>query len=126
MRVYIIGNDGITRMRTAPAKVNNGEDCRCIEREMHARVSDKRFAGALERLARVEKRKKVADRDAMIDQLGQRIEVLPDPERNATRSFPPSGVVIRCCVLPKGQRLDEGERDRMAGVTPVRARFSGT
>ena len=36
MRVYIIGNDGITLCRTAPATVNNGEIAIASNEELHA------------------------------------------------------------------------------------------
>ena len=36
MRVYIIGNDGITLCRTAPAAVNNGEIAVASNEELHA------------------------------------------------------------------------------------------
>ena len=36
MRVYIIGNDGITLCRTAPAKVNNGEIAVASNEELRA------------------------------------------------------------------------------------------
>ena len=36
MRVYIIGSDGITLCRTAPATVNNGEIAVASNEELHA------------------------------------------------------------------------------------------
>ena len=36
MRVYTIGNDGITLCRSAPAKVNNGEIAVASNEELHA------------------------------------------------------------------------------------------
>jgi len=36
MRIYIIGNDGITLCREAPATVNEGESAVASKEEMHA------------------------------------------------------------------------------------------
>ena len=69
MRVYIIGNDGITLCRTAPAAVNNGEIAVASNEELHAApLSAKRLLALWNALPDVEKRKKVGDRDALIDQ----------------------------------------------------------
>ena len=70
MRVYIIGNDGITLCRTAPAAVNNGEIAVASNEELRAApLSGKRLLALWNALPGVEKRKKVGDRDALIDQL---------------------------------------------------------
>src|ERR1700756_4476164 len=69
MRVYIIGNDGITLCRTAPAAVNNGEIAVASNEELHAApLNAKRLLALWNALRDVEKRKKVGDRDALIDQ----------------------------------------------------------
>src|ERR1700724_4799451 len=75
----------------------------------------------------VEKRKKVGDRDALIDQLWSAIEALPDPEPQPDPK-PPSKqeVVIAMLRLPEGATVEEG-----ASVTgwqrhTVRGVFSGT
>src|SRR3984893_3887663 len=81
MRVYIIGNEGITLCRTAPATVNNGEIAVASNEELRAApFSAKRLLALWNALPGVEKRKKVGDRDALIDQLWSAIEALPDPE----------------------------------------------
>ena len=81
MRVYIIGNDGITLCRKAPATVNDGEIAVGSNEELHAApLSAKRLLALWNALPGVEKRKKVGDRDALIDQLWSAIELLPDPE----------------------------------------------
>ena len=56
----------------------------------------------------VEKRKKVGDRDALIDQLWSAIETLPDPEPQPDPK-PPSkqDVVIAMLRLPEGATVDE-------------------
>src|SRR5260221_7788673 len=91
MRIYIIGNEGITLCRKAPAAVNNGEVAVASNEELHAApLSAKRLLALWNALPGVEKRKKVGDRDALIDQLWSAIEMLPDPEaqRGPKRSPP--------------------------------------
>ena len=73
------------------------------------------------------KRKKVGDRDALIDQLWSAIEALPEPEPQPDPK-PPSkqAVVIAMLRLPEGATVDE-----VASVTgwqrhTVRGVFSGT
>ena len=81
MRIYIIGNDGITLCRAAPAAVNEGEIAVASNEELHtAPLSGKRLLALWNALPSVEKRKKVGDRDALIDQLWSAIEALPEPE----------------------------------------------
>ena len=81
MRIYIIGNDGITLCREAPATVDEGEIAVASKEELHAaRLSGKRLLALWNALPRVEKRKKLGDRRALIDHLWSAIEALPDPE----------------------------------------------
>jgi hypothetical protein len=56
----------------------------------------------------VEKRKKIGDRDALIDQLWSAIEALPGPEPKPDPK-PPSkqDVVIAMLRLPEGATVDE-------------------
>ena len=64
MRVYIIGNDGITLCRTAPATVNDGEIAVASNVELRAaRLSAKRLLTLWNALPGVAKRKKVGLRD---------------------------------------------------------------
>jgi hypothetical protein len=91
MRVYIIGNDGITLCRRAPATVNDGEIAVAANEELHAAaLSAKRLLALWNALPGVEKRKKVGERDALIDQLWSAIEMLPTRSRNPARSAPRS------------------------------------
>ena len=75
----------------------------------------------------VEKRKKVGDRDALIDQLWSAIEMLPDPEPQPGPKRPSKqDVVIAMLRQPEGATVDE-----VASVTgwqhhTVRGVFSGT
>ena len=67
MRIYIIGNDGITLCREAPATVSDGEIAVASKEELHAApLSGKRLLALWNALPGAEKRKKVGDRDALI------------------------------------------------------------
>ena len=60
MRIYIIGNDGITLCREPPAAVNEGEIVVASNEELHsARLSGKRLLALWNALPGVEKRRKV-------------------------------------------------------------------
>ena len=81
MRIYIIGNDGITLSREAPATVNDGEVAVASKEELHAApLSGKRLLALWNALPGVEKRRTVGNRGALIDRLWPAIEDLPDPE----------------------------------------------
>ena len=89
MRVYIIGNDGITLCRKAPTAVNDGEIAVASNEELRAApLSAKRLLALWNALPGVEKRNKVGDRDALIDQLWSAIEMLPDPEPQSDAKRP--------------------------------------
>src|SRR6202023_961584 len=128
MRVYIIGSDGITLCRKMPAAVNDGEIAVASNEELRAApLRAKRLLALWNALPSVEKRKKVGDRNALIDQLWSAIEALPDPEPQSDPK-PPSkqAVGIAMLRLPEGATVDE-----VASVTgwqhhTVRGVFSGT
>ena len=68
MRVYIIGSDGITLCRKMSAAVNDGEIAVASNEELRAApLSAKRLLALWNALPGVEKRKKVGDRDALIE-----------------------------------------------------------
>ena len=68
MRIYIIGNDGITLCRKAPAALNDGEIAVGSNEELHAApFGAKRLLALWNALPGVEKRKKVGDRDTLIE-----------------------------------------------------------
>ena len=128
MRVYIIGNDGITLYRKAPAILNEGEVAVASNEELHdAPLSAKRLLALWNALPGAEKRKKVGDRDALIDQLWSANEALPDPEPQPDPKRPSKqDVVIAMLRQPEGATVDE-----VASVTgwqrhTVRGIFSGT
>jgi hypothetical protein len=86
MRIYIIGNDGITLCREAPATLNDDEIVIASNEDLHAaRLSGKRLLALWNALPGVEKRRKVGDRDALIDQLWSAIEMCRSRSRNPTR-----------------------------------------
>ena len=63
MRIYIIGNDGITLCREAPATVNEGEIAVASKAELYAApLSGKRLLALWNALPGVERRRTVGDR----------------------------------------------------------------
>ena len=87
MRIYIIGNDGITLCREAPATMTEGEVAVASKEELHAApLSGKRLLALWNALPGVEKRRKLGGRAALIDQLWAAIEALPDPDQTGLRS----------------------------------------
>src|SRR5207302_3447464 len=89
MRIYIIGNDGITLCREPPATVNKGEVAVASREELHAaRLSGKRLLALWNALPGVEKQTKAGDRDALIDRLWSAIEALPDPDQPSDTKRP--------------------------------------
>ena len=107
MRIYIIGNDGIALSREAPAALNEGEIVVASNEELHAApLSGKQLLSLWNALPGVEKRRRVGDRAALIEQLWSAIERLPYPEPRPDPKRPSKqDVVLPCCVSPKGQRL---------------------
>ena len=70
MRIYIIGNDGITLCREVPTTVNDGEVAVASKEELHAApLSGKRLLALWNALPGVERRRTVGDRGALIDRL---------------------------------------------------------
>src|ERR1700746_1866159 len=128
MRVYIIGNDGITLCRTTPAAVNDGEIAVASNEELRAApLSGKRLLALWNALPGVEKRKKLGDRAALIDELWSAIEGLPDPEPapDAKRRSK-QGEVIAMLRRPEGATVDEVASAMGWQRHTVRGLFSGT
>ena len=91
MRVYIIGNDGITLCRTAPATVNNGEIAVASNEELHAApLSAKRLLALWNALPDVESERKLATAMRCSISSGRQSRCCRTPSRNPTRSPPPS------------------------------------
>ena len=67
---YIIGCDGIALCRKAPATVSEGEIVVASKEELHAApLGGKRLLALWNALPGVDKRRKVGDREALIEQL---------------------------------------------------------
>src|SRR6267143_4158779 len=128
MRIYIIGNDGVTLCREAPTALNDGEIAVASNEELHAaRLSGKRLLALWNALPDVEKRKKVGNRDALIDQLWSAVEALPDPDQQSDTK-PPSkqDAVITMLQRPEGATVDEIASVMGWQRHTVRGLFSGT
>src|SRR5258708_31716900 len=75
--------------KAASRAVNEGEIAVASNEELHAApISGKRLLALWNALPGVERRKKVGDRNALIDQLWCAIEMLPDPERQSDAKRP--------------------------------------
>src|SRR6516225_1258286 len=128
VRIYIIGNDGITLSRKAPAALNEGEIVVASNEELHAApLNGKQLLALWNALPGVEKRRKVGDRDALIDQLWSAIEALPDPERQSGVKRPSKqDEVIAMLRQPEGATIDEVASATGWQRHTVRGVFSGT
>jgi hypothetical protein len=126
MRIYIIGNDGITLCREPPGVVNEGEIIVASNEELHAApLNGRRLLALLNALPDVERRRKVGDRDALIDQLWLAIEALPDPQYDAKRASK-QDAVIAMLRRPEGATVDEVASATGWQRHTVRGVFSGT
>ena len=128
MRIYIIGNDGIALSRKAPAALNEGEIVIGSNEELHAApLSGKQLLALWNALPGVEKRKKVGNRAALIDQLWSPIEALPDPEAQPDVNRPSKqDGVIAMLRRPEGATVDEVVSATGWQRHTVRGVFSGT
>ena len=128
MRIYIIGNDGITLCREAPTALNDGEIAVASNEELHAaRLSGKRLLALWNALPGVEKRRKVGDRDTLIDQLWSAVEALPDPDQPSDTKRPSKQeAVIAMLQRPEGATVDEVADVMGWQRHTVRGLFSGT
>ena len=126
MRTYTIGDDGITLCRKVPATVSEGEIVVASKEELQAApLSGKRLLALWNALPGVEKRRKIGDREALIDQLWSAIEALPDPEPDT------KGPSKQAAVIAMLQRPDGATVEEVAGAMgwqrhTVRGLFSGT
>ena len=128
MRIYIIGNDGITLCREAPTALNEGEIAVASNEELHAApLSGKRLLALWNALPGIDKRKKVGDRAALIDQLWPAIEALPDPEpQHNPRRPSKQDDVIAMLRRAEGATIEEVANDTGWQRHTVRGVFSGT
>jgi Protein of unknown function (DUF3489) len=126
MRIYIIGNDGITLCHEVPATVNKGEIVVASNEELLAApLSGKRLLALWNALPGVEKRRKVGDREALIDQLWSAIEALPEPQSETKRQSK-QDAVIAMLRRPEGATVEEVVRATGWQRHTVRGVFSGT
>jgi len=128
MRIYIISSDGITLCREPPAPVSEGEIVVASNEELHAApLSGKRLLALWNALPDVDKRRKVGDRDALINQLWLAIEALPDPEPQSDAKRPSKQAeVIGMLRRPEGATVDEVASATGWQRHTVRGVFSGT
>jgi len=128
MRIYIIGNDGITLCGEPPAVVNEGEIVVASNAELQAaQLSGKRLLALWNALPGVEPQTKVGDREALVDQLWSAIEALPDPEPEADAKRPSKqDAVIAMLQRPEGVTVDEVASATGWQRHTVRGVFSGT
>src|SRR5215475_6805858 len=127
MRIYIIGNDGIRLCREAPTGLNEGEVAVASNEELRAApLGGKRLLALWNALPGVEKRRKIGDREALIDQLWAAIEALPDPEAQSDAKRPSKqDEVIAMLRRPEGATVDEVARATGWQRHTVRGVFSG-
>ena len=127
MRIYIIGNDGIT-LQQAPATVDESEIAVASKEGLHAApLSGKQLLALWNALPGAEKRRKVGDREALIDQLWSAIEALPDPEpRSAVKRPSKQDEVVAMLRRPEGATVDEVASATGWQRHTVRGVFSGS
>ena len=123
MRIYIIVNDGITLSREAPATLSEGEIAVASNEELHtAPLSGKRLLALWNALPGAEKRRKVGDREALIDQLWAAIEAPPDPEPQSDAKRPSKqDEVIAMLRRREGATVDEVAMRPAGSATPCAA-----
>ena len=128
MRTYIIGSDGIALCRKVPATVSEGEIVVASKEELQAApLSGKRLLALWNALPGVEKRRKIGDREALIDQLWSAIEALPDPEpQSDTKGPSKQAAVIAMLQRPAGATVEEVASATGWQRHTVRGLFSGT
>jgi hypothetical protein len=128
MHMYIIGNNGITLCREPPARIDDGEIVVASNEELHAAaLSGRRLLSLWNALPGVEKRRKVGDRDALINDLWSAIKMSPAPEpQSEAKRLSKQDQVIAMLRRPEGVTVRE-----VASLTgwqrhTVRGVFSGT
>jgi uncharacterized protein DUF3489 len=128
MRIYIIGNDGITLSRELPAALNEGEIAVASKEELHAApLSGKRLLALWNALPGVERRNKIGERATLIDQLWSAIEALPDPKPHSDARRPSKqDAVIAMLRRAEGATVDEVVSATGWQRHTVRGVFSGT
>ena len=128
MHMYIIGNNGITLCREPPARIDDDEIVVASNEELHAAaLSGRRLLSLWNALPGVEKRRKVGDRDALINDLWSAIKMSPVPEpQSEAKRLSKQDQVVAMLRRPEGVTVHE-----VASLTgwqrhTVRGVFSGT
>ena len=128
MHMYIIGNNGITLCREPPARIDDGEIVVASNEELHAAaLSGRRLLSLWNALPGVEKRRKVGDRDALINDPWSAIKMSPAPEpQSEAKRLSKQDQVVAMLRRPEGVTVHE-----VASLTgwqrhTVRGVFSGT
>ena len=112
MRIYIIGNDGITLCREPPATIDKGEIALSSKEELHAsRLSGKRLVALWNALPGVEKQTKFGDRGALTD----RLWTCPSRTRSQMRSARQNRVLSWQCRSGPRAQSSMKSRARRAG-----------
>jgi hypothetical protein len=97
------------------------------EELLAAPLSSKRLLALWNALLGIEKRKKVGDRAALIDQLWSAVQALPDPEPEPDAKRPSKqGEVIAMLRRPEGATVDEVANAMGWQRHTVRGLFYGT
>jgi len=128
MRIYIIGNDGITLCREPPANIEKDEIAVASKEELQAaRLGGKRLLALWNAFPGVEKQTKVGDREALIHRLWTAIEALPDPDQQSDTKGPSKqAAVIAMLQRPEGATIEEVASAMGWQRHTVRGLFSGT
>src|SRR6202008_4463348 len=126
--ISLLGNTGFTLCREASATMVECEIAVTSKEELQAApLSGKRLLALWNALPGVEKRKKVGDRAALIDQLWSAIEALPDPEPQPdAKRQSKQGKVIAMLRRSEGATVDEVASAMGWQRHTVRGFFSGT
>src|SRR6516164_2246542 len=128
MRIYIIGNDGITLCREPPANIEKDEIAVASKEELQAaRLGGKRLLALWNALPGVEKQTKIGDRNTLIDRLWTAIEALPDPDQQSDTKRPSKqAAVIAMLQRPEGATIEEVASAMGWQRHTVRGLFSGS
>ena len=127
MRIYVIGNDGITLYREPHPTIDKGEIAVASREELHAaRLSGKRLLALWNALPGIESQTKVGDRNTLTDRLWSAIEALPDPDQQfGTKRPSKQDAVIAMLRRPEGATVDEVAITMGWQRHTVRGLFSG-
>ena len=115
-------------MPRAAGRSERGRDCGRFERGVaRGPTQRQRLLALWNALPGVEKRRKLGDRDALIDQLWSAIEALPDPDQPSdTKRLSKQDAVVAMLQRSEGATVDEVASAMGWQRHTVRGLFSGT